>query len=127
MKHHLVPSGSDRRAHKDTADVETPSKEAKSVRYFMVRADALRKTTRSTLPALQSLLEDPGTKDWIVETQMNFDDACRGVYRDEYLAVSHRWIVEGTREPKRAPPDPDGVQLKSIQTYLQQKSQSLVR
>ena len=62
------------------------------IKYYFVLADKLRATKATTLPALQSLLADPATRDWIVEKEMNFDDACRGKYVDEFGTVSHRWL-----------------------------------
>ena len=88
--------------------------EAPRIKYYFVRADKLRETTATTLPALQTMLADAKMRDWIVEKEMSFDDACRGKYVDEYLACSHRWLTDGTANPRRAPPDPKGVQLAAI-------------
>ena len=101
--------------------IPNPRKEAQSVRYYFVLADARRGTDRETLPALQGMLDDEEMKEWIVEKEMNFDDACRGKYADEYLTVSHRWLtdqVQGEAAKKRAPPDPNGVQLAAIREHL---------
>ena len=57
-------------------------------------------------------------RDWIVAKEMNFDDACRGNYEEEYLACSHRWLTDGTANPSRAPPDPKGQQLTAITGHL---------
>ena len=54
--------------------------EAPRVKYYFVRADKVRDSTATTLPALQTLLADATTRDWIVEKEMTFEDACRGEY-----------------------------------------------
>ena len=92
--------------------------EAPRVKYYFVRADKVREATATTLPALQTLLADATTRDWIVEREMTFEDACRGEYVEEYLVCSHRWLTEGTANPRRAPPDPKGVQLAAIKDHL---------
>ena len=93
-------------------------REAPRVKYYFVRADQLRGTTATTLPALQTMLADAEMRDWVVEKEMNFDDACRGKYLEEYLTCSHRWLTEGAKDPRRAPPDPKGVQLAAIKEHL---------
>jgi len=93
-------------------------REAPRVKYYFVRADQLRGTTATTLPALQTMLADAKMRDWVVEKAMNFDDACRGKYLEEYLTCSHRWLTEGAKDPRRAPPDPKGVQLAAIKEHL---------
>ena len=93
------------------------------MRYYFVRADKLRATERETLPALQTLNDDPQYRGWVVPMEMNFDDACRGAYVADYCAVSHRWLTDGTKHPKRAPPDPEGVQLKALKQYLQRRTE----
>ena len=87
------------------------NRESIHVKYYWIRADKLRATTSTTLPALQSLLDDPETRDWIIKKEMCLDDACRGKYVDEYSVVSHRWLTESAADSRRAPPDPKGVQL----------------
>ncbi len=72
-------------------------------------------------PALQTMRDDEEMRHWIVEKQMNFADACRGVYLTEYVTISHRWLtdqIKGEEAKKRAPPDPNGVQLQAIKDYL---------
>ena len=93
-------------------------REAPRIKYYFVRADKVRETTATTLPAFQTMLADATMRDWIVEKEMSFDEACRGKYVDEYLACSHRWLTEGTANPRRAPPDPKGVQLAAIKEHL---------
>lgn len=88
-----------------------------------MRADKLRGTVATTLPALQTILEDATLPDWIVAKEMNFDDACRGKYAEEYLTCSHRWLTDGTTNPRRAPPDPKGVQLAAIKEHLAARPQ----
>jgi len=88
------------------------SDEASSVRYFFLRADMLRDDSEhSTLPALQTMKRDDTLCGWLVEKEMNFDDACRGEYLQDYMAVSHRWL-------DRNHPDPEGVQLEAIKNCL---------
>ena len=91
----------------------------KTVRYHMLLAAEVRITTRKTLPALQSLLEDPETHEWIVEVEMSFDAGCLGEYRKKFGVVSHRWLTDHAKgDPRRAPPDPDGVQLAALKQWL---------
>ena len=85
------------------------TKEAPIVRYFFLIAAKVRESTEQTLPPLQALLDQGGG--WIVEKEMNFDDACRGQYLREYTTVSHRWQTQDH-------PDPDGVQLAELRKYL---------
>ena len=93
-------------------------REAPLVQYYFLRADRLRETTLTTLPALQTLLSDPATRGWVVKVELNFDDACRGKYVGEFLACSHRWLADGQADPHRAPPDPNGKQLAVMNDHL---------
>ena len=89
--------------------VEATSHEAPSVRFFFLSAARVRESTEKTLLPLQALLDEGG--EWIVEKEMNFDDACRGKYLLKFTVVSHRWLTQDQ-------PDPDGVQLEEIRKYL---------
>ena len=53
---------------------------------------ALLATDKIQRKAARVGFDHPEMHDWIVPKEMNFDDACRGVYKDEYLSVSHRWL-----------------------------------
>jgi len=106
--------------HKARAQQRVPSK---PVKYYFVLADKVRESTRTTIPALQTMLEDPELRGWIVTRELNFDDAIRGRYRKEYVSVSHRWMTEGAPEPRRAPPDPKGVQFAAIKQYLTKRDE----
>jgi len=115
----VVRMGQSERVRKTLELVQRATRrESPRIKYYFVRADKLRETKATTLPALQSLLANRETRDWIIEIEMNFDDACRGKYVDEYLTVSHRWLTDGAANPRRAPPDPKGVQLAAIKRHL---------
>ena len=115
-----VRMGESERVRKSLELVQRETRrESPRIKYYFVLADKLRGTKAKTLPALQSLLADQETRRWIVEIEMNFDDACRGKYIEDFLSISHRWMTEGTAEPRRAPPDPKGVQLAAIKEHLE--------
>lgn len=44
-------------------------------------------------------------------------------YVKDYMSVSHRWMTYGTVDPRRAPPDPKGVQLAAIKRHLTKHSE----
>ena len=77
--------------------------------FWFIRADALRSLTPATLPKMQWIRAE--RPDWLVQLTIRFVDVCAGVYRGEYLVVSHRW---------EAPDEPDGtgVQALAVQQHL---------
>ena len=114
-----IRMGQSERVHRALELVQRKTRrDSPRIKFYFVLADKLRGSKATTLPALQSLLANPETRDWVVEIEMNFDDACRGKYVDEFLTVSHRWLTEGAADPRRAPPDPKGKQLAAIKEHL---------
>jgi len=76
--------------------------------FWFLRASDIVNSSDTELPAMQALLR----RGWLIKKDMNFEDACRGVYRRETLVVSHRWESAGN-------PDPCGAQLREIRAFLQ--------
>ena len=54
---------------------------------------------------------NPKYFDWHETLTVSFEEACRGAYRNEFLAVTHRW--EATHQP-----DPTGDQAVGLQAHL---------
>ena len=50
---------------------------------------------------------------WLEQITLRRDEAYQGAYRDQFLAVSHRWELNDK-------PDSRGVQLREIQRYLRE-------
>mmetsp|Transcript_20026 Transcript_20026/g.40664 ORF Transcript_20026/g.40664 Transcript_20026/m.40664 type:complete len:517 (-) Transcript_20026:44-1594(-) len=101
-----VPRGSAAGSHQHTA--EDVGRDAPPVGYFwFLRASDIMRSSEAQLPQMQELRG----RGWLVKQDMNFSDACRGVYRGETLVVSHRW-----EQPDS--PDPSGAQVTEIRAYL---------
>lgn len=83
-----------------------------SCTFSFILADKLRESTRKTFPKLLPL-QDMIRRfpDWVVERTVFLDKACRGEYKQEFLAVSHRWEDQGDC-------DPTEVQLATLKEFL---------
>lgn len=87
------------------------AEESSSVCSFnFVRADYLKASTLVTLPTYHELAKEDGA---LVQRTIVRDHSFTGVYLDEYLAVSHRWLEQSR-------PDAEGHQLAAIRAYLAQ-------
>ena len=83
-----------------------------SCTFSFILADKLRESSRETfaklLPLQDVIRRFP---DWVVERTVFLDKACRGVYKQEFLAVSHRWEDQGDCDPAE-------VQLVTLTEFL---------
>ena len=83
--------------------------------FNLVHAHLLRDASAAVFPKMLPLQEmRVKHPDWLVKKTLDFHGVCSRAYADEYLAVSHRWELPGD-------PDPERVQLDSLQTYLKTK------
>ena len=85
-------------------------KYSKMSTFYFVPAATLKASDEETLPRFQEL-QSRG-KEWLVQVDVPWKDACRGSFAQKILAVSHRWETPLT-------PDTKGVQLKEIKENLQ--------
>jgi hypothetical protein len=80
--------------------------------FYFVLADELRKADDAQFTEFLSLQEMRlHFKHWIVRKPISFENVCKGAYRNEYLAVSHRW-------EERLKADSTGAQLTALRNYL---------
>lgn len=85
-----------------------------SCEFAFIRADLLRASTSTTFPrmlTLQELEAHSEFQHWVVRRRISLQGACRGAYRKDFLAVSHRWETSDAC-------DPTGEQLERIRDHL---------
>jgi hypothetical protein len=79
--------------------------------FYLVRAECIVSCTDKVMPAFRELRRN--RPDWLVRETITIAKVCAGAYREEYLAVSHRW-----EDPQV--PDGLGVQMDAIRDYLRE-------
>jgi len=79
--------------------------------FVWLDADALRDSVEEMpvlMPFQALLIEHP---EWLHTEVITLEDACRRTHAHDHCAISHRW-------DERETPDPSGVQLEAIRTFL---------
>jgi len=79
--------------------------------FVWLDADALRDSVEEMpilLPFQALLIEHP---EWLHTEVITLEDACRRTHAHDHCVISHRW-------DERETPDPSGVQLEAIRTFL---------
>ena len=77
--------------------------------FWFVKADELRTLSPAALPRMQALRAE--RPHWLVRHVIRFVDLCAGMYRGEFLVISHRW-------EEAAEPDRSGTQAATVQEHL---------
>ena len=87
----------------------------KGCSFSFVRADKIRDMPEAELPTLITLqqlrIRQP---DWVEQRTLMFDQVCQGAYKEEFLAVSHRW-------DSLTHPDPTCHQLAELRAFLRER------
>lgn len=83
--------------------------------FWFVCAEYLREQgSEDRMAALQENLRL--RRDWMVQKTITLEDSLCGIYVSDYLFISHRWEKPGE-------PDPNAVQLATVQDHLRQNPQ----
>ena len=108
-----------------------------SERFIFLDASFVRSFKGTKLPFLQELrAKNPEA---LLEMVMTYAEVVKGTHMEETLAISHRWMRPDEASPNTSlshpltpltpftpftppQPDPDGEQLKAIQTFLKSDS-----
>ena len=118
----------------------------KACDFYFVKADKLRAVDAASFKLLTLQQMREALPDWLVRRTLDFLSVCRGKYKDDFLAVSHRSAARcapcarmqqyhlvcrtpcspphalaacaRTRWETKADPDPKCVQLRSLLAYL---------
>jgi hypothetical protein len=73
--------------------------------YFATR-EMILQSAADTMPKHQDCRES-----WLLKKKITMQEACQLLFKEEYVAVSHRWEEKGK-------PDPSGQQFEKVREYL---------